>query len=99
MKRILLATPKLRGFRSLQPKPAIVNLGDLDRAFTVGAVVTPRAIAEAGLVREIRDGVKVLGGGTITKALTLKGLAVSAPAKAKIEAAGGSVEGVEGVKV
>ena len=91
MKRILLASPKLRGFRSLQAKPVIVNLEDLERAFTVGGMVTPRAIAEVGLVRDIRNGVKVLGGGTVTKALTLKGLMVSAPAKAKIEAAGGSV--------
>ncbi|MBI4434314.1 50S ribosomal protein L15, partial [Candidatus Uhrbacteria bacterium] len=87
MKRILLAAPKLRGFRSLHPKPVVVNLEDLDRAFTAGGMVTPRAIVEAGLVRDVRNGVKVLGGGTVTKALTFKGLMISAPAKAKIEAA------------
>lgn len=92
MKRILLSTPKLRGFRSLYAKPAVVNLSDLDRAFPASTVVTPQAIEAAGLIRSTRDGVKVLGGGEVTKAFTLKGLAVSAPAKAKIIAAGGKVE-------
>ncbi|MDO8622397.1 MAG: 50S ribosomal protein L15 [bacterium] len=91
MKRIILAQPKLRGFRSLAHKPAIVNIGDLDSAFAAGAAVTPKAIVEAGLLRDVHHGVKVLGGGAVTKALTLKGLMVSAPAKVKLEAAGGSV--------
>lgn len=98
MKRILLAQPKLRGFRSIHSKPAIVNIEDLERAFATGMTVTPRAMVEAGLVRDIRDGVKVLGSGALTKAFTCNGLTVSAPAKAKIIAAGGSVEGVQGVK-
>lgn len=92
MKRIILAQPKLRGFRSLAHKPAIVNVGDIDRTFGVGAAVTPQAIATAGLLRDVHHGVKVLGGGTVTKTLMLKGLMVSAPAKAKIEAAGGRIE-------
>lgn len=92
MRRILLQQPKLRGFRSLQPKPAVVNLDDLERAFAVGAIVTPDALRSAALVRDIAHGVKVLGGGSVTKALTLKGLHVSASAKAKVEAAGGKVD-------
>ena len=92
MKRIILAQPKLRGFRSLAHKPAIVNIGDLDGAFVAGAAVTPKAIVAAGLLRDVHHGVKVLGGGSVTKALTLKGLLVSAPAKEKIIAAGGKVE-------
>jgi large subunit ribosomal protein L15 len=92
MKRILLAQPKLRGFKSLSAKPAVVNLGDLDHAFPTNTIVTPQAIEAAGLVRSTRDGVKVLGAGAITKPLTFKGLAVSAPAKEKIETAGGRVE-------
>ncbi len=92
MRRMLLQQPKLRGFRSLQPKPSIVNLGDVARVCAAGASVTPAALIAHGLIRSSRDGVKVLGGGECTKALTFKGLSVSAPAKAKIEAAGGSVE-------
>ena len=92
MRRILLQQPKLRGFRSLAAKPAVVNLGDLERVFASGTTVTPVTLRNAALVREIANGVKVLGGGTVTKALTLKGLKVSAAAKGKVEAAGGKVE-------
>lgn len=92
LRRILLAQPKMRGFRSLRPKPAIVNISDLERVFAAGATITPRALVGAELIRSKDEGVKVLGGGALTKALTLKGLAVSAPAKEKITAAGGSVE-------
>jgi large subunit ribosomal protein L15 len=87
----MLATPKLRGFRSLATKPAVVNVDDIERSFVAGATVTPRALVEGGLIRSKNDGVKVLGRGTVTKAFTLKGFTVSAPAKKKIEAAGGSV--------
>ena len=93
MRRMLLQQPKLRGFRSLRPKPAIVNLGDIDRAFEAGASITPAALRTAALVRSTTDGVKVLGGGSVTKAYTLKGLRVSAAVKTKVEAAGGSVVG------
>lgn len=92
LRRILLAQPKLRGFRSLQPKPAVVNIDDLERSFVTGATITPRALIDKGLIRSKNHGAKVLGRGTATKAFTLKGLAVSAPAKAKIEAAEGKVE-------
>ena len=92
LRRILLAAPKMRGFRSLAAKPAVVNVGDLDRAFATGATVTRRALLDAKLIRSKDRTVKVLGGGAFAKALTIKGLAVSAPAKEKIIAAGGRVE-------
>lgn len=91
MRRMLLQQPKLRGFRSIHPKPEIVNLLDIEKAFSAGAVVTTAELTEHGLIRSTRDGVKVLGGGHLTKALTFKGLEISGSAKAKIEAAGGSV--------
>ncbi|MDO8599469.1 MAG: uL15 family ribosomal protein, partial [bacterium] len=59
MKRILLASPKVRGFRSLTPKPATVNVGDLEHAFAAGATITPRALVEAKLIRSKANGVKV----------------------------------------
>jgi large subunit ribosomal protein L15 len=92
MRRVLLQSPKKRGFRSLKPKPAVVNLDDCNRVFAAGATVSPDTLIAAGLIRSARDGVKVLGSGAVEKALTLKGLMVSAPAKAKVEAAGGSVQ-------
>jgi large subunit ribosomal protein L15 len=55
-------------------------------------VVTPELLLETGVVAKLADGVKVLGNGELTKKLTVKVNAVSESAKAKIEAAGGSVE-------
>ena len=92
MRRILLQQPKLRGFRSIQPKPEIVNLLDIEKSFVAGAVVSKVTLSEQGLIGTARNGVKVLGGGQMTKALTFKGLEVSGSAKAKIEAVGGRVE-------
>ncbi|MFH1098348.1 MAG: 50S ribosomal protein L15 [Candidatus Uhrbacteria bacterium] len=95
MRHILLAQPKLRGFRSLRPKSIAVNVGELERAFFSGALVTTSALVASGLVdpsKLRRSSVKVLGDGNLTKTLSLKGVAVSASAKAKIEAAGGRIE-------
>ncbi|MEA3364189.1 MAG: 50S ribosomal protein L15 [Candidatus Hydrogenedentes bacterium] len=71
---------------------AVVNVGALEKAFDSGAEVSPAALVEAGLVRPVRGGVKVLGGGELTKKLSVKVNAVSASARRKIEAAGGAVE-------
>lgn len=68
----------------------VVNLRQLDRL--AGAEVSPATLHEAGLVSEPGRPVKLLGTGEATRALTVRGLAVSAAARAKIEAAGGSVE-------
>lgn len=91
MKRILLAQPKLRGFRGLTPKPATVDVGVLEFAFAAGAQITPKVLVTKGIIRTARTGVKLLGGGTITKAFTIKNIAISNSAKEKITAAGGSV--------
>lgn len=70
---------------------AIVNVENLN-VFENGAVVDAEAIVAAGLVKEVKDGVKVLGNGELTKKLTVKATKFSASAKKAIEAAGGSVE-------
>ena len=68
-----------------------VNLRDLNR-FEAGAVVDAQALAEAGLIKGGFDLIKILGNGELSRALTLKVDRISAGAKAKVEAAGGSVE-------
>ena len=68
-----------------------VNVSDLDQ-FEAGSVVTVEELKKAGLVNKTFDGVKILGNGNITKALTVKAVAFSASAKEKIEAAGGKAE-------
>ncbi|MGD9249178.1 MAG: uL15m family ribosomal protein, partial [Desulfobacteraceae bacterium] len=60
--------------------------------FEAGAVVDASALVEKGLVKGRRDGIKLLGQGDISIALTVQINAVSRSAKEKIEAAGGSVE-------
>ncbi len=84
--------PKLKGFTNPNRQEwAVINVDRLGRAFEAGSQVTPEALRERGLVRKSRP-VKVLGGGELDRALTVQAHAVSAAARAKIEAAGGSVE-------
>ncbi len=81
-----------RGFTPLARKEyAIVNLGQLD-SFENGSVVDADAMISAGLISGLKDGIKVLADGDITKALTVKAHKFSAAAKEKIEAAGGKAE-------
>lgn len=70
---------------------SIVNVSDLAR-FEAGSVVTPEVLLESGLIRQIRDGVKILGDGELTTALTVQAHAFSKAAVEKIEAAGGKAE-------
>lgn len=81
-----------RGFNCPSHKEIVgINLSALDR-FEDGAVVDVDALVEFGVVRNPKDGVKILGNGDITKKLTVKANAFSASAKEKIEAAGGTAE-------
>ncbi|MDR1927989.1 MAG: 50S ribosomal protein L15 [Oscillospiraceae bacterium] len=82
-----------RGFNNIFRKEiAIVNLTALEEAFEAGATVNAQALIASGLIKKELDGVKILGSGELTKALTVQVKACSAAAKAKIEAAGGTVE-------
>ena len=84
-----------RGFNNIFAKEiAIVNVSALNDAFEAGAVVDIPARIAAGLVKKELDGVKILGNGELTKALTVKVNAFSKEAKEKIEAAGGTAETV-----
>ena len=70
---------------------AIINLKDLSRIEDLN-VITPEALYERGIVKDIKDGLKILGGGEITKSLTVKANAFSAAALKKIAGAGGKAE-------
>lgn len=81
-----------RGFNNINRKEyAIVNLETLNK-FEYGAEVTPALMVEAGIVKNEKDGVIVLGNGELNKKLTVKANKFSASAKAAIEAAGGQAE-------
>ena len=82
-----------RGFTCPSSKDIVgINLGVLNDRFEDGAVVDIDALIESGIVKNPKDGVKILGNGEITKKLTVKANAFSASAKEKIEAIGGTVE-------
>jgi len=82
-----------RGFNCPSHKDIVaINLTALNEKFDDGAVVDIDALIESGIVKNPKDGVKILGNGEITKKLTVKASAFSATAVEKIEAAGGSTE-------
>ena len=82
-----------RGFNNIfATEYAVVNLSTLNDRFEDGATVDAQSLKDAGVIKKTLDGVKVLGKGEITKAITVKVAAISESAKAKIEAAGGKVE-------
>ena len=81
-----------RGFTNINTKEIVaVNLNVLER-FEDGATVDVNALIEAGIIKNPRDGVKILGNGELTKKLNVKADAFSASAKEKIEALGGTAE-------
>ncbi len=83
-----------RGFKNypFRKEFAVVNIGLLSDRFDAGAQVDPAALVAAGLVSKSNESVKILGEGELQHALNVKAHKVSAGARAKIEAAGGSVE-------
>ena len=81
-----------RGFTNMNSKTIVgINVSALER-FDNDAVVTVESLVEAGVVKNVRDGVKILGNGELTKKLTVKANAFSEGAKSKIEALGGTCE-------
>jgi large subunit ribosomal protein L15 len=84
-----------RGFTNIHRVPfAVVNVADLE-AFAGGSVLDVARLVEAGLVKDAKLKVKVLGDGELKNALTVHAHKFSAQAKAKIEAAGGKAEVIE----
>ena len=81
-----------RGFTNRNTKEIIgINVSALE-VFENDAVVTIAALKEAGIVKNAKDGVKILGNGELTKKLTVQANAFSASAVEKIEAMGGKAE-------
>jgi len=81
-----------RGFKNVFAKEyAEVNVSSLNR-FEDGAVVDPVALIEEGILKNVLDGVRILGNGELTKKLTVKANGFTKSAEEKIKAAGGEVE-------
>jgi large subunit ribosomal protein L15 len=96
---IYMRLGKLRGATSKDAMPIgpfrtythPVNLRDLEARFDAGAEVTPESLVAARLLKNTKTDIKVLGDGELTKKLVVSVHAVSASAREKIEAAGGTV--------
>src|SRR6266508_3425021 len=85
-----------RGFTNIFRKEyAIVNL-DVLGGFNAGATVDPQVLKEKGIVRDLRDGLKILGNGELKHALIVRAHKFSKSAAEKIQKAGGSVEVISG---
>ena len=82
-----------RGFSNAKFKTryAVINLSDLNK-FEKGVEITPEMLKEMGLIKNLQDGIKVLGNGTLEKKLTVKAHKFSEKAKAEIEKLGGKAE-------
>jgi large subunit ribosomal protein L15 len=80
-----------RGFTNpFRVEAQVVNLLDLKKV--TAAEVSPETLYSAGLIGKPDSPVKLLGSGDADRAYTIRGVALSAPARAKIEAAGGKIE-------
>jgi large subunit ribosomal protein L15 len=81
-----------RGFTNIWKKEyTVLNVDDLNR-FEAGTTVTPELLAEIGMVKQVKDGIKILGDGAIEKNVTVKAHKFSKTAIEKIESAGGKAE-------
>ena len=84
-----------RGFTNIFKKHyALVNLGRLDKM--PGDTFSADSLIASGIIKKLGDGLKVLGSGELTRAITVQAHLFSASAKQKIEAAGGKVEVIGG---
>jgi len=90
---LAMRLPKLPGFKNrFRIEFAVVNVSRLEALFDKGAVVDVDALFDKGVIKSKTTPVKVLGDGELTKKLVVKVDKVSGTARAKIEAAGGTVE-------
>ena len=89
--KMTMRLPK-RGFtNNFRTEYAAINVDRLE-IFEDGQEVTPVTLIEAGIIKNVQDGIKIMGGGELTKKLTVRASKFTATAKEQIEAAGGKAE-------
>lgn len=86
MRRQLLQSPKLRGFKSLQAKNQIVSVSALNSNFKDGETVNPQTLYEKGLVKDLSASIKILGKEKLTAKLKLEKVKMSASLKEQLGA-------------
>ena len=91
---IIKRLPRKRGFFNFfREQYSIVNVGGLN-VFAAEAEVTAQSLLEAGIIKSVKQPIKILGDGEVDRPLVVKANKFSSVAKAKIEAAGGRAEGI-----
>jgi len=90
-RQLMERTHKLRGFRSIHAKPAIVSLGTINKNYKADDTVTPINLVEKKIIPAGHNGVKVLSDGAFNIKIKLEGCAASSKATEKIKAVGGEV--------
>lgn len=90
LRRLVMQTPKLRGFKTAKAGVALVGLDQVNEVFKSGEIVSRKSLAAKGLIPASATRVKILGG-ELKKKLSVVGCSMSAPAKEKVLAAGGEV--------
>lgn len=89
--------PQVRGFKPINKKYyALINVDVIQEHFEEGAEVSPETLVAAGLLRDIHDGLKILGNGEIAKKVTVKAHKFSQSAQEKLQAAGCTLETLAG---
>ena len=84
-----------RGFTNIFRKQiVVVNVGQL-QVFRAGSSVSPDVLVKRGIIKKVKDGVKILGRGEVSKALKVSAHAFSQSARDKISRAGGAVEEIK----
>lgn len=91
-RKLMLATPKLRGFKSPHADKEVVNVATIQESFKKGETVSPETLVAKKLIAKPKNGVKILGTGDISIDIIVKGCSVSKSAAEKITAAGGSIQ-------
>lgn len=89
--QLISKTPKVRGFKSLYKKMEIVNIGELEKRFEEGAKINQKILFEKRLIRDLKNRVKILGEGKLTKKLVVAADAFSKSARQAIRKAGGEI--------
>lgn len=92
MKHIILATPKLRGFKSIHKKAQTITLEKLSKEFKEGEIVSPEILLFKKLIDSKTSDVKIVSRGEIKKKLIIKNCKLSKIAKEKIEKIGGEIK-------
>lgn len=84
--------PKTRGFKSYHPKLNIVNIGQLEKKFETGEIITPQKLLTKGLIVRLEPGVKILGEGKLEKKFTVMAHRFSQSAEDAIKKVGGIIK-------